>query len=123
MAMRDFCVRELMLLCKALVCNGDVQKEIVQRLGALSPLTQKSSFKSNLTSLFHGQYDWTTGAPENGNEWRKFGAVPRSHPLRPLRCTLFNRGGNRRASGLPGEGGITSIVWWNLRPVMFGVEL
>ena len=32
----------------------------------------------------HAQYDWTTGAPDNGNEWRKFRAVPRSYPLRSL---------------------------------------
>ena len=30
------------------------------------------------------RYDWTTGAPDNGNDWRKFRVVPRSHPLRPL---------------------------------------
>ena len=29
-------------------------------------------------------YDWTTGVPDNANEWRKFGVVPRSQPLRPL---------------------------------------
>ena len=30
------------------------------------------------------QYDWTTGVADNGNEWRKFRSVPRSHPLRSL---------------------------------------
>ena len=50
---------------------------------------------------FHAQYDWTTGV----REWRKLRAAPRSHPLRPLVCTLFNRGANRRAFRLPGEGG------------------
>ena len=56
--------------------------------------------------LLHAQYDWTTGVLDNGNEWRKFRAVPRSYPLRSLIfCTLFNRGGNRRAFGLPGAGG------------------
>ena len=29
-------------------------------------------------------YDWTIGVPDNGNEWRKFRAVPRSYALRPL---------------------------------------
>ena len=44
--------------------------------------------------------DWTTGVPDNGNEWRKFRAVPRSYPLRSLVSTLFNRGGNKdRKSG------------------------
>ena len=40
--------------------------------------------------------------------------VPRRTSLAPfcvpLFCTLFNRGG------------IMSIVWWNLRPVIFGVD-
>ena len=31
-----------------------------------------------------GGSGWTTGAPDNGNDWRKFRVVPRSHPLRPL---------------------------------------
>ena len=35
-------------------------------------------------STVHAQYDWTTGVPDNGNDWRKFRAVPRSHPLRSL---------------------------------------
>ena len=26
------------------------------------------------------QYEWTTGVPDNGNDWRKFRVVPRSHP-------------------------------------------
>ena len=34
--------------------------------------------------LIHAQYYWTTGAPDNGNEWRKFRAVPRLNPLRSL---------------------------------------
>ena len=32
----------------------------------------------------HAQYDWTTIVPDNGNEWRKFSAVPRLYSLRPL---------------------------------------
>ena len=32
----------------------------------------------------HAQYDWTTGVSDNGNDWRKFRAVPLSYPLRPL---------------------------------------
>ena len=30
------------------------------------------------------RFDWTTGVPDNGHEWRKFRAVPRLYPLRPL---------------------------------------
>ena len=32
----------------------------------------------------HAQYDWTTGVPDNGNDWNKFRGVPRSNPLRSL---------------------------------------
>ena len=38
---------------------------------------------------FKAQYYWTTGARDNGNEWRKFRAVPRLYPLRSLVCTLY----------------------------------
>ena len=51
------------------------------------------------------RYDWTTGVPDNGNEWRKFRAVPRLYPLRSLVCTLFNKGGSRGAFRLPGASG------------------
>ena len=45
-------------------------------------------------------------------------------PCVHLFCTLLNRGGNRRAFRLPGEGGdLISIVRWNLRPVIFGVDI
>ena len=37
---------------------------------------------TNFKPDFHAQYDWTTGVPDDGNEWRKFRAVPRSYPLR-----------------------------------------
>ena len=43
------------------------------------PRIEQSSLK-----LIHAQYDWTTGAPDNGNEWRKFRAVPCLYPLRSL---------------------------------------
>ena len=49
------------------------------------------------------RYDWTTGVRDNGNDWRKF----------------------RETEGLldyEGRAGIISIVRWNLRPVIFGVE-
>ena len=70
----------------------------------------------------HTQYDWTTGVLDIENEWRKFRVVPRSHPLRPpVLCFVF-RVGNRRAFRQPGEGGIISIVWWNLHPIIFGVD-
>ena len=45
------------------------------------------------------------GTGQYGNDWRKFRVVPRVHPLRSLVCTLFNKGGSRRAFRLPGAGG------------------
>ena len=46
-------------------------------------------------------------------------------PCVPLFCTSFNRVGNKERVRLPatrGGRGIISIVRWNLRPVIFGVE-
>ena len=40
----------------------------------------------------HAQYDWTTGAPDNGNEWRKFCAVARLLPLRSLVLYFVSQG-------------------------------
>ena len=31
--------------------------------------------------FFGDRYDWTTGAPDNGNDWRKFRALPRLDPI------------------------------------------
>ena len=80
-------------------------------------------------ACFHAQYDWTTGVPDNGNEWRKFRAVPRMHPLRPLFCTLFKKSGNRRAFRLPGAGGRSFPVYggtfarsYSVSTVIIGTE-
>ena len=59
---------------------------------------------------------------DNGNEWRKFRVVPRLHPCVPW---FVLRLIGVEAEGLvdyQGTVGIMSIVWWNLRPVIFGVE-
>ena len=62
--------------------------------------------------------------PDNGNEWRKFRAVRTS--LVPLAFPCFVLYLIRvEAEGLldyQGRAGIISIVRWNLRPVIFGVE-
>ena len=58
----------------------------------------------------HAQDDWKTRVPDNGNEWRKFRVVPRSHSLRPLVFCFFTQAGNRRGFRLPGRPGITSIL-------------
>ena len=41
-------------------------------------------WESDVPPKFGDRYDWTTGVPDNGNDWRKFRAVPRSYPLRSL---------------------------------------
>ena len=43
-------------------------------------------------------------------------------PCVPLFCTLFNTGGNRRASRLPGEGGDHFHCTVEPSPVIFGVD-
>ena len=46
-------------------------------------------------------------------------------PCVPSFCTLFTKGGKRGAFRLPGAGRGSSPLYgaWNLRPVVFGVEL
>ena len=45
------------------------------------------------------------GVLDNGNEWRRFRTVHRSHPLRSLVLHSVNRRGSRRAFSLAGAGG------------------
>ena len=54
-------------------------------LGILDTKTPERVSKNPVWfSEVEAQYDWTTGVPDNGNEWRKFRVVPRLHPLRSL---------------------------------------
>ena len=68
------------------------------------------------------QYDWTTGGPYDGNEWKKYRVAPRAHPLRP--CVFAYLIGPEAKGFLDFQGrrGITSVVRWTLRPVIFGVD-
>ena len=69
------------------------------------------------------RYDWTTGAPDDGNEWRKRRVVPRAHPSRPAFYAYFHRSRSKGAFRLPrGWRGITSAVRCNFRLVIFGAE-
>ena len=70
-----------------------------------SPTFTRVLVKSNCSNV-HAQYDWTTGMPDNGNEWRKFRVVPRLCPFAsPLVLyTFITGGGNRMAFTLPVEG-------------------
>ena len=58
------------------------------------------------------------------NERRKFRAVPRSYPLRSLVCFVHSliRAAAEGLLDYQGRAGIISIVQWNLRPVIFGVD-
>ena len=68
------------------------------------------------------QHDWTTGGPCDGNEWRKYRVVPHAHPCIPV-CLLVLKGLEAKGlSDFQRRRGITSVVRWNLRPVIFGVE-
>ena len=56
-------------------------------------------------------------------QWKWMAEVPcRTHPSRPLVCACFSRSGSKGALDFQGRRGITSIVRWNLRPVIFGVD-
>ena len=73
-------------------------------------------------SLFGDRYDWTTGGPYDGNEWKKYRVVPHAHPRVPFFMLILI---GLQATGLLAfqeRGGIASFVRWNLRPVIFGVE-
>ena len=76
-------------------------------------------------TILHAEYDWMTGVPDSGNEWRKFRRrtslirIPRAFPCF---CTLLDRGGNRRAFRLPGAGGDHFHCAVEPRPVILGVE-
>ena len=58
----------------------------------------------NQSPRFGERYDWTTGAPHDGdrNEWKKYRVVPRAHPSRTLLYVYFNRGGSKGAFSFPG---------------------
>ena len=51
---------------------------------------------------FGDRYDWTTGAPHDGNEWKKYRVVPRAHPSRTLLYVYFSRSGSKERFSFPG---------------------
>ena len=69
------------------------------------------------------RYDWTTGAPHDGNEWKKYRVVPCAHPSRTLLMLILTGLEAKNRLAFQGRRGIASVVRWNLRPVIFGVEL
>ena len=66
------------------------------------------------THQIHARYGWTIGVPDNGNEWRQF--CTRT-PCVPLFCTL-----SEGLVDFQGSVGMLSIVWRNVRPVIFPVD-
>ena len=54
------------------------------------------------SSFLGDRYDWTTGAPCDGNEWKKYRVVPRAHPSRTLLYVFFNRSGSKEPFSFPG---------------------
>ena len=50
----------------------------------------------------HLRYDWTTKAPHDGNDWKKYLLVPRAHPSRTLLYAYFKRSGSKGAFSFPG---------------------
>ena len=66
-----------------------MRQKCAERLWGRTPFGRYRSFPP--------RYDWATGVSDNGNEWRNFRVVPRSHPLRPLVLNLVFWGGNRRS--------------------------
>ena len=74
-------------------------------------------------AVFGDRYDWTTGAPHDGNEWKKYHVVPRAYPSRTLRHAYLIGLEAKGRFAFQGRRGIASVERWNLRPVIFGVEI
>ena len=87
-------------------------------------LRPRKSTKTVQSPFLHAQYDWTTGVPDNGKRMEE---VPRRTSLVPLAfpCFVLCLIGVETEGLLDyqGRAGIMSIVRWNLRPVIFGVEV
>ena len=73
---------------------------------------------------FGDRYDWTTGAPHDGKEWKKYRVVPHVHPSRILLYVYFNRSGSKEPFSFPGAtwDRFRCTVTVEPRPVIFGVE-
>ena len=64
------------------------------------------------------------GGPYDGNDWRKYRVVPRSRtPCVPVFLLMLMGLEAKDLLDFQGRRGITSVVRWNLRPVIFGVEV
>ena len=71
--------------------------------GVSQTLLPTASFRPFFPSQKVGdRYDWTTGAPHDGNERKRYRVVPRAHPSRALLYAYFNRSGSKGAFSFPG---------------------
>ena len=106
------------------VRSGPVWRQDLAILSPEGPRDNTCQLRSRYWyANFHAQYDWTTGVLDNGNEWRKFRVVPRLYPsCVPLFVHCLIRVEAEGLLDYQGRAGIISIVRWNLRPVIFGVE-
>ena len=74
-----FAVRE-----HALRIDSRFENKAFQKMDGSKEMTRITRISMRIGESTHAHKDWTTGVPDNGNEWRKFCAVPRSYPLRSL---------------------------------------
>ena len=92
--MISVCLKELMQTCSVSLRSHVVCRLLTQ---IQNHCPENHSQIANRTSVSLPQNDWTTGVPDNGNEWRKFRVIPRLHPFCVhLFCTSSNRCGSRR---------------------------
>ena len=58
-----------------------VNKAVIASCSVVGPPNQCVQY---LETMLRDRYDWTTGVPDNGNDWRKFHVVSHLYPLRSL---------------------------------------
>ena len=134
--MCDVCLTRAHLAQRSRSCSGNLRSAQICRVSPMSAGIKRGQAKRDKWSQFtdfrkfcrsslriHAQYDWTTGAPDNGNEWRKFPCRTSLVPLAFHHFVLCLIG--VVTEGLldyQGGRGIISIVRWNLRPDISGVR-
>ena len=55
-------------------------KKVLRSVQDRSPSLRYPSTPLQEKSRIGDLYDWTTGAPHDGNEWKKYRVVPRAQP-------------------------------------------
>ena len=98
-------------------------KQVSRNLGPLWPGVSNDTNLKDSLRILHAQYDWMAGVPDNGDEWRKFRAVPRLYPLRFLVLSCLIGVETEGLLDYQGRAGIISIAQWNLCPVIVGVDI